>query len=44
MGAGFSMSGAKEMQISVDFDQCSHECPVADFVDSYKLTFKSVQL
>jgi len=27
------MSGAEEMQISVDFDQYSYECPVAD-VDS----------
>jgi hypothetical protein len=23
MGTGFSMSGAEEMQISVDFDYCS---------------------
>ena len=33
MGAGFSMSCAEEMQISVDFGQYSCECPEAD-VDS----------
>ena len=44
MCAGFSMSGAEEMQISLDFDQYSYECPEADVVDSYMLIFWSVQL
>jgi hypothetical protein len=34
MGADFSMSGAEEMQISVDFDQYSFESPEADVLDS----------
>ena len=33
------MSGAEEMQISVYFDQYSHEYPVADAVDIYKPIF-----
>jgi hypothetical protein len=40
MGAGFSMSGAEEMQISMNFDQCSSECPEADVEDSYMKKMK----
>jgi hypothetical protein len=34
-GVGFSMSGAEGMHITMDFDQYSYECPVADAVDCY---------
>ena len=44
MGAGFSMSGAEKMQISVDFDQCSNECPEADIVFSCKKKMKNVKV
>ena len=34
IGAGFSMSGAEEMQISMDFVQYSYEYPEEDILDS----------
>ena len=42
MDAGFSMSGAEEMQISVEFNQYSFECPEADVVDSFNRFFEHV--
>ena len=34
ISAGFSMSGAEEMQISMDFVQYSYEYPEEDILDS----------
>jgi hypothetical protein len=34
IGADFSMTGAEEMQISMDFVQYSYECPEAEILDS----------